>query len=938
MKSDEKRYGFVPFWFWNGDQDADEVKRQVRLAAKSGLKGLAIHAREGNRTEYLSDKWFSLVKTACDEAKKHFLKIWIYDEEGYPSGTAGHKIQKLSPEYRQQYLSFGYFSSEQIKGLRDIVAVFDSETYTRADERQIISSKKKSKGKFLVFQRKFYEWYVDTMNPEVTSHFIRLTHEKYKKKLGKYFGKTITHFYTDDVNFHMEGCKGLPWTGNLDFKFRYSHGYSILENLPALVESMPDSEQVRKDYYRTLLELFIANFADPVYKWCHRNGVKFTGHLRGDEGSIERSIIQFSSPMPFFEYEDVPGIDDFLLRLHDFRYLDKMQNSMGLYPIPTYKFASSVANQLKSGTCGAEVMASCGWGYSLAEQNAQLNFEANMGINLFTPHDFSYATAGVAKRDHPPSFFFQQPYWPLWRELHAKFARISRLLSRGVHHADVLVFYPESHSWSQMDGESIDPSFKCRNKKSVSMKNLAAIERSIAEICFSLVKSHVGFDIGSELILEKHGYVKSGRMHVGKMSYGTVIVPQNTFILPEVKKILAKFADAGGKIIYSNAIVESDMEKDIDLNGDVDEIAVHTRIYKGEKWFFFSNFTPDYRSFKIPEPYSKYEVYDPESSRVIAYGRGWDRKISLPPFGCAFLLPSGGSKADKIKIEKSIFHDIRGRNSAGLDDFAVTREDGNVMLVESCYADGKLVPLSEVHLMKPLPREFKFKFKVPKGAFVSRLLGENLENCRMTVNGKKVPVDQSYEFPVTRCLQSARIRNFTCKGDNEIVIKPRKIGKRIENFYITGHFTVDIFKNGKIGTTAKFAASEKFSLGNLAAQGLPFYWGSVKYDMKLKDIRKKGFTWLDLGKVDGAVEVFVDRKKIASKLHPPYRIYIGNLEFKMNSNLEIRLYNTAQNFFGPHRWENLDTAIVHIVHESHGKSRNFNVKPFGIHGPVKLIK
>jgi len=934
----ENKYGFVPFWFWNGDQTAHEVRRQIRLAAESGLNGLAIHAREGNRTEYLSGKWFNLVRIACEEAEKHGLKIWIYDEEGYPSGTAGYRIQKINPLFRQQHLSFLAVSYDEIKELTNPIGIFDCRTYRRADEGRIISSKEKSNRKYLVFQRKFVDRYVDTMNPRVAGHFIRLTHEKYRKKLGKYFGSTITHFYTDDVNFHMEGCKGLPWTDALECEFHVKHGYSLLEKLPALVEDLPDSVQVRKDYYGMLLDMFLANFAEPIYLWCRRNGVKFTGHLRGDEGPIDRAIIQFSSAMPFFEYEDIPGIDDFLLRLHDCRYLRKIQNSMGLYPIPTYKLVSSVANQLKKGECSAEVMASCGWGYSLAEQNAQFNFEANMGINLFTPHDFSYATGGVTKRDHPPSFFLQQPYWPLWKDLHSKFARISQLLLRGKHHADILVLHPESQSWSEMDGESIDPSFKCRCGKSKSMKTLAALERNIAGICFDLVKSHIGFDMGSERIMEKHGHVKSGKIHIGEMSYGTVILPPDAEFSSAIRNLLAKFADAGGKIISYRTGNKYGLDKDIVLEGDIDEIAVHTRIYKGEKEFFLSNLSPEYRNIKVSEPYRRHEVYDPEGNYVIDHGKVWDGRLSMPPFSCVCLLPSGNLQVGKKDLKKSLFQEVSMGNSARLDNLNVNRENDNIMLVEFCHADGKHVPLKEVHLMKPLTRELRFKFKLPAGADVHRLLGENLRNYRIKVNGKKVSVDNKYMFPATRCLESVRIGEFIHTGENEIVLRPSRIEGRIENFYLTGNFTADAYKDGKFGSSAKFAPHGKLGLGNLAVQGMPFYWGSIRYDMDLMDNRGKGFSWIDLGKVDGATEVFVDGRKTGSRLYPPYRIYIGDLEFKKHSKLEIRLYNTAQNIFGPHRWENLNTAIVHIEHESPGKSRNFNVKPFGIYGPVRLIK
>ncbi len=930
MESKVRSNGFVPFWFWNGKQDEVEIRRQVRLAVEAGLNGLAVHAREGNRTPYLSDKWFELVDAACDEAEKYGLKIWIYDEEGYPSGTAGYRIQKMNPAYRQQYLSFGYFSSGEISRMHNIEAVFDAAT------NRLIPSPQdgKTDGNFLVFQRKFVDRYVDTMNPEVTNHFIRLTHEKYKEKLGRYFGSTITFFYTDDVNFHMEGDKGLPWTENLDFKFHLKHGYRLMDNLPALIEDLPGSDRIRKDYYGFLLDLFLANFAEPIYRWCQQNGVKFTGHLRGDEGPVDRAIFQFASAMPFFEYEDVPGIDDFLLRLDDFRYLRRLSNNRGLYPIPTYKFVSSVANQLKGGICGAEVMASCGWGYSLAEQNAQLSYEASMGINLFTPHDFTYATAGVAKRDHPPSFFFQQPYWPLWKDLHAKFARISKFLTRGKYFADILVLYPESQSWAMMDGESINPSFKCMKGRSRSLEDLSSFERDFAGICFNLVKGHVGFDVGSERIIERHGVVKSGKLHIGDMSYKHIIILNNSIFSSKMDKIIADFAKAGGNIVKSGT-GSSGLPKDIDLEGNIEDLSVHTRLCKGKKEFFLCNHSPDYVDIRIPSQYSSCEAYDPASDRIII--SGVPTEISIPPFGSVYMLPAGRIRSKKIKSEKSLFSGVPSGRTIPLKGWHIRRDNENIMLVDKCLVDGSEIFLNELHQLKPSPSKFSIRFKIFGRVDIDRLLGENLKDMDISVNGNRVPVDRKYTFPGTGCLDSVKLGRFLEKGENVIEICGFEPGKRVENFYLTGNFSADACKNGVFASSAKFAEEGTLKLGDLSKQGMPFYWGSTTYTTILPE-NCGGFSWLDLGNVDGAVEIFLDGVKIGSILYPPYRIYVGDQKLKKDSRLELRLYNTAQNFFGPHRWENLNTALIHIEHESPGKSKNFNVKPFGIYGPVRLIE
>lgn len=96
--------GFYPFWFWNGEQNESEIVHQLDEIADSGCRGYALHSRKGNRIPYLSDRWLDLMKFACEESRKRDLKVWIYDEDGFPSGNAGRRVQKERPDLVQKCL------------------------------------------------------------------------------------------------------------------------------------------------------------------------------------------------------------------------------------------------------------------------------------------------------------------------------------------------------------------------------------------------------------------------------------------------------------------------------------------------------------------------------------------------------------------------------------------------------------------------------------------------------------------------------------------------------------------------------------------------------------------------------------------------------------------------------------------------------------------
>lgn len=82
----------VVFWSINSELGEEELCRQIGEMKSFGLGGFIFHARAGLTTEYLSNEWFRLVGVCLEEAKKQDLKVWMYDEFGWPSGFVGGKL------------------------------------------------------------------------------------------------------------------------------------------------------------------------------------------------------------------------------------------------------------------------------------------------------------------------------------------------------------------------------------------------------------------------------------------------------------------------------------------------------------------------------------------------------------------------------------------------------------------------------------------------------------------------------------------------------------------------------------------------------------------------------------------------------------------------------------------------------------------------------
>jgi len=74
------------------------IRQQLADFKDKGFGGVFVHPRPGLITPYLSEEWLSLFKEAVRTGRELGLKIWIYDENSYPSGFAGGLVPAALPE------------------------------------------------------------------------------------------------------------------------------------------------------------------------------------------------------------------------------------------------------------------------------------------------------------------------------------------------------------------------------------------------------------------------------------------------------------------------------------------------------------------------------------------------------------------------------------------------------------------------------------------------------------------------------------------------------------------------------------------------------------------------------------------------------------------------------------------------------------------------
>lgn len=517
------KYGVYPFWFWNGLQEENEIERQLKLMHSGNCRGVVIHARTGNEIAYLSERWFELLRHCCATARILDMKIWLYDEDGYPSGNAGGKVQKDRPDLCQQGLCFSGFGVDpgHLGHAGCSAELLDAKT-----------------GAWLLRNYR----HIDLFQKECSARFLQFTHEKYFSELGNFFGNTIEAIYTDDESFLVHYLPCFPFSPVLEEAYFKKFNHPLRDDFALLAGNSPESRKLRQNYFSLASGLFLENFIRPQTEWCRRHNVVYLGHLSGDEGPLAFSIRRYGSAKAYYRAEHVPSVDDYLCDRRDQRYLahafsnpgDQLRGERQIRtsPIHLYKLGASAAEQYAQGRFSCETLTFLGWDVTPDFIQRQMLFELGMGVNLITHHAYYYRVGGGTENDCPPSYFFQQPNFRLFSECNRTWTRIAELLARANSTARHLVIVPDA-LLGLPDGNDICTA-AAENDTPVGRA-----ETAYQELLLKLMQKHISFDIAEESELA----VLDGFLRVGDGRYTSFSRLKGILLSPETEKKLAPFAD-----------------------------------------------------------------------------------------------------------------------------------------------------------------------------------------------------------------------------------------------------------------------------------------------------------------------------------------------------------------------------------------------------------
>ena len=880
FKNVDKKYRPIPFWSWNEKLDVEETKRQIALMDDAGIGGYFMHARGGLMTEYMSDEWFDNVAASIEEGDKRGMHSWAYDENGWPSGFGGGKVNGLGDEYRQKFLLCEELTDKN-KNAPRTVFVKDGKRY----------------------YYEINEFYVDVLDSKVVKRFIDEIYGEYYRR----FGSTFDGFFTDEPQI-LRG-DGYPWSLTLEDAFFNRYGYSLTENVDALFAEREGYEDIRVDYWRLVTDLFSESFFKQIYDWCTEHDYKLTGHLVLEENFMSQ-IVSNGACMPHYEYFHVPGMD--WLGRPVFDCLTPMQ-------------VASAAAQTGKKQILSETYAASGHNVSHNELKRIFEWQMVHGINLLCTHLEGYSLRGIRKRDYPPAMYYQQPWWADMKVFFDAMSRIGMIISEGELNVDTLLIHPETSAWVLYNGKEFN---------APSSKAIDEYYRAFISDMRALEEKHIEYHLGDETLMKRHARVENGELIIGKMRYKTVVMPTRYIrLFPETETLLAEFRAQGGHVVCADDVVPNTVMPvshlhytsrtfdgyDVHYIVNTDDVEITTEINVGNKVMSIeTGELSDFCGTHTFHPYESLVIVDTHEPRAKATRvESPNRELDL----------------------RGIWHIERAtENSLTLDtcDYYFDGEE----VERNGYVLNILPRINELERAVNLKQVYRFSIDfLPKELYLAT---ETPDLFDIFVNEVRISKKDCGYFRDS-AFRKLDIAEYIRCGENTVTFESTVEQSRacynhianswtfesmknclsydveIEPIYIVGDFALKLEDEPQEAGVGTYHISEQPSIiesptevdiSKLDYSGYAEFAGELTLSRRVV-LNDTDYYCVLAGNGINAIRLSVNGNKVATKLYEPYRVDLCEYLHEGENEIELTLVNNLRNMMGPHHLEKEITGWVY---------------------------
>lgn len=372
----------------------------------------------------------------------------------------------------------------------------------------------------------------DYLSERSAERFLELTYDEYFKRFKQEFGGTIPAIFTDESS--TTSPSPFPWTGELARRFEADHGFDILDKLPLLLDADSDAGfKIRLAYWQTVTDLFAGGFIGRTTSWCREHGIASTGHVY--EENI-KSYAHSTQLMTILRRMDIPGFDALGPRC----------------PPHAAKVAISAAHLDDKTEALCECLGLAGgWNCTLDMLRTGYNILGGLGVSRFVPHAF-YQTLENPRIECPPSFFYPNPYWKYYKKIADLSSRLTYFNHIGTHVAPCAVYYPIESLWADSvggKGQGVLP-WQHKTEGNAEASRTIKVFNDLIDGLYSRRwdMDIVDDELLSRSTVSNEG--NATKLRIGSEDFRVLIVPPVTAIGSRALKAIDTFLRQGGRVVW----------------------------------------------------------------------------------------------------------------------------------------------------------------------------------------------------------------------------------------------------------------------------------------------------------------------------------------------------------------------------------------------------
>lgn len=538
FKLPEKNYWPVYSWIWNENVTEEGIREQIDRFAQSGIKGVYIipeprefrpESMDTHLDGYLKDEYMKYYRYAAEYALKKDMQLWLYDEGGWPSGSANGEVVQKDPSLGKGR----YEEREKVLAARNAyekpveVLIAFNEDGKEVEEGYLPEKEEKIYEYVITFGHYTNMPYPDLLNPRTTGNFIAYTHERYREKMGDLFGEDFRVVFTDEP-----AIASSVYSPDLEERFEERYGYSYIPFLPAIVSRKDQGEagrQARIDYCDLCGELLLQRYFVPIREWCGKNNMLSAGHIGGEDETLGCVTHGYMHAMRLLRGLDIPGIDTIWRQIFP-KAKNGRANGTECANLFFPRYASSAAYQTSCNSVLSESYAIYGAGVTYDQMRYVLNFQGMRGVNLFNVMNLTYSLDHHFMAGARPTFDYRMPGASDKRVFHEYAARVSYLMSVGRPVREVALYMPMHDFWAFGNAEYVAEAF----------------ERTGLE----LERSQVSFDLFDDDVMESccEEALDRGTVEIGHAGYRELWIPPCERMPEHTIEYIERFVRGGGKV------------------------------------------------------------------------------------------------------------------------------------------------------------------------------------------------------------------------------------------------------------------------------------------------------------------------------------------------------------------------------------------------------